>query len=298
MGCIYSITNIINNKKYIGQTARFNKRRAEHLTELRTNKHSNQHLQKAFNLYGESLFEIVILEECDDSNLDEREEYWIKYFSSTNKSKGYNIMPGGFSSRGYHPDTTYITDEYRKAVSERQREYFKTHSPVGLGVKRPQYVRDKISDILKEKYSTGEIINPNKIKAACLNDGMVFDSYTEAADYYGIRESSIAKHISNNTNFVKVNDSAYVFVRYIDYVNMTNEEISQRLSNAKEKLNSVGGHNRKRVYCFETDTIYDSATEAGRQLSIDHSTISKCCNGKVKCCGGIKTENTYTFKYI
>lgn len=80
MGCIYSITNIINNKKYIGQTARFNKRRAEHLTELRTNQHSNQHLQKAFNLYGESLFEIVILEECDNSNLDEREEYWIKYF--------------------------------------------------------------------------------------------------------------------------------------------------------------------------------------------------------------------------
>lgn len=47
----------------------------------------------------------------------------------------------------------------------------------------------------------------------------------------------------------------------------------------------------KPVYCVETDTLYESVTEAGRQLNIDPSNISAACKGKLKKTGG------YSWKY-
>ncbi len=57
MGCIYQIRNILNGKIYVGSTWKpLRKRKSEHLTKLRTNKHSSPHLQNSFNKYGEDNF--------------------------------------------------------------------------------------------------------------------------------------------------------------------------------------------------------------------------------------------------
>ncbi len=40
-------------------------------------------------------FIFSIIEECDESKLDEREIYWISYYKSTNPVYGYNILTGG-----------------------------------------------------------------------------------------------------------------------------------------------------------------------------------------------------------
>lgn len=47
----------------------------------------------------------------------------------------------------------------------------------------------------------------------------------------------------------------------------------------------------KPVYCVETDILYESVTEAGRQLNINPSNISAACKGKFKKIGG------YHWKY-
>ena len=44
---IYSISNITTNKIYIGSTVNFSERRAAHITQLRGNRHTNKHLQRA-----------------------------------------------------------------------------------------------------------------------------------------------------------------------------------------------------------------------------------------------------------
>lgn len=63
MACIYQIKNIVNNKIYIGSTIRATYiRKYEHFSELKNNKHCNNHLQKAWNKYGEDKFEFSILE--------------------------------------------------------------------------------------------------------------------------------------------------------------------------------------------------------------------------------------------
>jgi len=91
---IYKISNKINGKVYIGQTARssINNRFARHLSDLRKNKHHSILLQRAWNKYGESSFEFSIIQQApEDTDLNELEIYWIAKLNSNNPNHGYNI---------------------------------------------------------------------------------------------------------------------------------------------------------------------------------------------------------------
>lgn len=88
MPYIYKITNLINNKIYIGLTTRtVDMRWKEHC------RHDSLEVDKAIQEYGKHNFMIETLEECDDSLLDVREQYWIDYYNSYND--GYNRTLGG-----------------------------------------------------------------------------------------------------------------------------------------------------------------------------------------------------------
>ena len=50
--------------------------------------------------------------------------------------------------------------------------------------------------------------------------------------------------------------------------------------------------NGKKVLCIELNEIFGSVREAGRELGIDQSNISKCCNGKQK------TSGNYHWRYV
>lgn len=52
-----------------------------------------------------------------------------------------------------------------------------------------------------------------------------------------------------------------------------------------------GSTNKKKIYCVELDRIFDSQTEAAKELNMRSSHISECCMGKQKTCGG------YHFRY-
>lgn len=90
---IYKITNIINGKCYIGQAKDYKVRFQGHKLQLRKNEHENQHLQYAWNKYGEDAFTFEVLEFAEDYN--EREKYYIKLYNSTDEAYGYNILDGG-----------------------------------------------------------------------------------------------------------------------------------------------------------------------------------------------------------
>ena len=63
---IYCIVNIVNNKKYVGQSTDVEGRIAHHKSALRHNKHANDHLQKSWNKYGEDNFRFEILCFCNE----------------------------------------------------------------------------------------------------------------------------------------------------------------------------------------------------------------------------------------
>lgn len=60
--CIYKITCTANNKIYVGSTISFQKRVKDHRNDLKAGRHSSDYMQKCYNKYGESVFEIEILE--------------------------------------------------------------------------------------------------------------------------------------------------------------------------------------------------------------------------------------------
>lgn len=102
---VYKITNLINNKIYIGSTlVDFDKRWKHHISALNKNKHHSPHLQNAYNKYGKENFKFEILHIMDNNSEEEilktEEKYILKYKSYLSEY-GYNISttPGGGSSR-------------------------------------------------------------------------------------------------------------------------------------------------------------------------------------------------------
>jgi group I intron endonuclease len=102
---IYKIEIEGYEKIYIGSAIDFNKRKAHHISQLRSNKHRNQNLQRIYNKYGENSFHFSILEQIEDQNaLLEAEQKWIDSFEFT---KLINICPKAGNTLGrIHTETS------------------------------------------------------------------------------------------------------------------------------------------------------------------------------------------------
>lgn len=88
---IYSITNTVNGKKYIGQSRNI-AQRWQHERRL----HSiNPHLKSAFIKYGLAQFTFEVLCECEVSELSELEVFIISELGTFHPHRGYNKTFGG-----------------------------------------------------------------------------------------------------------------------------------------------------------------------------------------------------------
>ena len=89
---IYRITNKINGKSYIGQSVDLRNRLRDHIKAGLGIASSNNRFYTEMKNEGPEAFMYEILEECDRSQLNEKERFWINFYSSTNW--GYNVMQG------------------------------------------------------------------------------------------------------------------------------------------------------------------------------------------------------------
>ena len=141
--CIYLWTNLVNGKKYVGQTSCF----ASRMSHYRSGRF-NDRMKKDIDLYGVDSFEIDILEkDVPHCMLDEREQYWIDYYQSYKEDVGYNICQFAGSTRGYKH-----TPEQCLAKSERMRG----ENNVMYGKKHTEEWRKEHSEWLKNKWATDE----------------------------------------------------------------------------------------------------------------------------------------------
>lgn len=92
---VYKIINLINNKIYVGSSVDIAKRMRKHKYELRKNIHPNEHLQRAYNKYGEDSFTAELLENCTEDIIIGREQYYIDMLNPE-----YNICKVAYSSLG------------------------------------------------------------------------------------------------------------------------------------------------------------------------------------------------------
>lgn len=92
---IYKIVNIGNRDFYIGSSIRPLIRKNTHFNDLKKGKHPNQHLQRAWNKYGEENFNFEIIDYCSRDQILNKEQYYIDTLNPS-----YNICKKAYSTLG------------------------------------------------------------------------------------------------------------------------------------------------------------------------------------------------------
>ncbi|MGL5710443.1 MAG: GIY-YIG nuclease family protein [Cetobacterium sp.] len=174
---IYKITNLINNKIYIGLTTKtIEERFKNHIYSHKLERHSHIKLYKAFKKYNIENFKVEKIDEAKNINcLNKKEIFWISKYNTTNDEIGYNMCNGGEATLG------------RKCRKE---------------------TKEKISEKAKERFLNGfEYHNESSIEGYDENGTVVarFKSIAEASRYLNIAESGIRKSMKNNTKAKKYN---------------------------------------------------------------------------------------------
>lgn len=196
---IYSITNIINNKKYIGQSVDIKCRLRNHKWDLRHNKHHNDHLQQSFNKYGESYFIFDIVCECEEERLDELERFYILKYNCMDPNFGYNYESGGSLHKHLSNESRAKMRENRGG--EKSAMWGKKHTEETKAIMRKKALGRVLSDETKAKLSKshkGKLAKP----LYCIEANMVFPSSLEAAEFAGLKSrSSIFECIAGRKSY-------------------------------------------------------------------------------------------------
>lgn len=108
---IYKITNIENQKFYIGSATNLLFRKRSHFSSLKSGLHKNQKLQRAYNKYGCESFKFEVLLYCDSKNLIMYEQLVIDALDPV--KNGFNINPVAGSTVGYKH-----TEDSKKKMSQ------------------------------------------------------------------------------------------------------------------------------------------------------------------------------------
>lgn len=128
--CVYCIENLVNHKKYIGQTCDYAGRKRHHLCMLRGGTHNNSALQADFDTFGEENFEFRILEHCSECVLDLTERYYIRFYETMDSQKGYNRESGGNAKK-------YVSEETKRLISFHHADVSGENNPM-YGIKHTE----------------------------------------------------------------------------------------------------------------------------------------------------------------
>lgn len=251
--CIYLWRNLINGKVYVGQTVDFYARMKQYLHE-----DTNRRICMAIKKYGFNNFSVEVLEkDVSREKLTQREQYWIDFYDSANRDVGYNICPMAENTKGYRH-----REEDKKRMSEIAKKRFKEHPE--------QIKRGKDNHMFGKKHSEE---TRNKISQSIMGNQNVKGKTWKLSEEICRRMSERMKGKRNGLGH-KCPESVKEHLRRYNKNRIWTEEMREQSRIAH--LN-IGG---KKLMCVETGVAYESVAEAGRALSKDPSSISKCCRGQ------------------
>lgn len=275
---IYLITNLINNKKYVGLTKRNVKVRwYEHVKKSKSKNLSELSLHHDISLYGKNNFNFEVLKECSSiSELCEFEKIYIKELDSI--KNGYNLNTGG-----KHYELSNKLKEKMSVKSNTSREVF-------IFDKSGNYINSYIS---VNKACRELNIDPRKAfrvlsgkRKSC--DGYVF-SYKNKISILDKRSVKVYKYDSDKNllrEYISINECAKIekidrsYLGKIIYKEYN--YIKGFYYSDKKEFTSIV---KKMIYCYKNGNFinkFKNLKEASEETGINKSTISKILSGNRK----------------
>lgn len=264
--CVYMHTSP-SGKKYIGITGRKPQQRWKNGSGYSR----HPYFYAAIKKYSWENFQHTILfDHLTKKEAERLEHLCIALLRTHIKEYGYNMSLGGESGA------------YGRKMSEEQKQHLKE---INKGKKLSKEHKEKLSKahfgkVLnlseEEKQKRAEYFmknNPNKREVYCLETDKVYFSGAEAARKLKLTcdPSNIARCCRGETKSVQ----GYHFCFIEDKETFDFKEVQ---TNRK----------KRKIYCYETKDIYESAAQAARQVlnkSDSSGIIKNCKKQQQSCCG-------------
>lgn len=148
MAVIYRITNMANDRYYIGSAESFARREWQHKYDLRKGKHKNPRLQAAWNKYGEEMFVFEVLEEVPEGEATfDRENVYLH--EHVGKPECYNINTDAIGMRTGIP----MSEASKRQLSKNRKGKHAGEDHYRYGQEVAPEVRAKISATQKGRPS-------------------------------------------------------------------------------------------------------------------------------------------------
>lgn len=276
MGYIYKIINDVNDKIYIGQTINTIEYRFKcHINEANQTIHQSKfHL--ALSKIGAEHFKIELIEECPNEELNDREEYWIKFYDSVNQ--GYNTTWGG--SYGLHYNRDEILELWAQGLNIQ-----KISNKLGID-------RGLLGQILKQLNITEKEIDARRYIASQtqiknrsvyqidIKTGKIIKQWDKISD--AERQLNISHSIIINCcNLKPQAKTAGGFAwRYTENYNEDNDK-----NKLIQQVKHIP-HNSKTILLYDKNNVligeYINSTDAAEQTGRSANSISKYCRGERK----------------
>jgi hypothetical protein len=296
-GIIYRATNKLNGKFYVGlSTQTLDERKRGHILDA---KRGSYLFMNALTKYGEDGF---IWKEIDvaysKEELGEKEDYWIERLDARNKDIGYNLRRGGYNAPLDDPETIRKIKEANslKVYCFQNGIVYLSITEAGkqLGIKNLAKVLNGKEEQCRgyefEYYDeTKEYpilpLRPRKLKRTrpvyCFQNGKVYDDVIQASKDIGIHKDGIHKHLRGERDHTQ----GHTF----EFFDENKVYPLLPLHDKAGNTNSI----RKPIVCDQTGKIYQSLSEAAKELGLRSSGISAFLTGRTSYVG-----NHLTFHYL
>lgn len=172
------------------------------------------------------------------------------------------------------------------SLSDREIYYISLYDTFGSNGYNQTKGGEGVTGRVLPEVSLQRIVRSKYKSVVLLNTGEVFDSINMGAEHYGLSRKSVA----NCFNGVKksgglLNGERMVWAFYSDYIQMTDDDIRQKLYDSKYNRT-----NTRKVRLVNTGETFMSIAYAGDKYGISYSPISSCCSGKRNYAGKLNGE--------